>query len=297
MPPVSDGCLRAAGDMVRPLIVMCICAILNIILDPILIFGWGPIPAMGISGAALATFIARVCGMLASLAFLHFRHRLISWHIPHFRDTFHSWREIIRLGVPAAVTQVVNPVAQGFYMRLAAGVGGVQAVAAMATGTRIEMFLMLLAYSYGIALVPFAGQNYGAGSHDRVEETRRISNHLALIYSAVVFLILLPLAGPLSKIFSREPNVVHLSTVYLLIAATGHAGFYISIWMGQLLNVIGKPQPVLFIALARVFLFVIPLCLLGSHLFGFSGLIAGIALGNLLSGLLAHGVTRRVLRS
>lgn len=297
MPPVSDGCLRAAGDMMRPLKVMCICAVVNIILDAILIFGWGPIPAMGMRGAALATLIARIIAMTASLRFLHVHHRLIDWSRPHLRDMLHSWREILRLGIPAAITQALNPIAQGLTIRLAAGVGGVQAVAAMATGTRIEAFLLIIAMAYGIAIVPFVGQNYGAEAHPRVQEVRRISNRFALIYSAVVFLILIPLAGPLSRLFSNDGTVVRLSVMYLLIAATGHAGLYISMWMGQLINVIGKPRPVMVIAFTRVFLFVIPLCLLGSRLFGFPGLVGGIALGNLLSGTQAQWMARRVLRN
>ncbi|MBN2161455.1 MAG: polysaccharide biosynthesis C-terminal domain-containing protein, partial [Pontiellaceae bacterium] len=91
MPPVCDSCLRAGGDMIRPLLVMCTCAAMNIILDPILIFGWGPIPAMGMQGAALATIIARLFGMTASLAFLHFNSRLIDWSRPHIRVLLSSW--------------------------------------------------------------------------------------------------------------------------------------------------------------------------------------------------------------
>ncbi|MEA2068633.1 MAG: MATE family efflux transporter, partial [Verrucomicrobiota bacterium] len=138
MPPVSDSCLRADGDMVRPLIVMCTCAAMNLILDPILIFGWGPVPSLGMKGAAIATVIARTFGMAASLSFLHFRSRLIDWSIPRIRELLHSWKQILILGIPVALMQALNPLAQGFYIRLAAGIGGVQAVAAMATGTRIE---------------------------------------------------------------------------------------------------------------------------------------------------------------
>ncbi|MCF7847713.1 MAG: MATE family efflux transporter [Kiritimatiellales bacterium] len=296
MPPVSDGCLRAAGDMVRPLIVMCSVALLNIILDPILIFGWGPFPAMGMKGAALATIIARIIAMTASLSFLHFNHKLIDWSQPHIHNVLASWKEIIRLGIPAAITQSLNPVAQGFYIRLAAGIGGVQAVAAMATGTRIEAFLLLIAMAYGIAIVPFVGFNYGADKHHRVQETRRISNRFALIYAGITLVVLLPTARPLSALFSHDSEVVRLSTAYLLISVLGMVGGLVSMWMSQLLNVIGKPRPVMAINLLRIFAFIIPLCLLGSQLFGFYGLVAGLALGNLLSGILAGFITRRQLR-
>jgi putative MATE family efflux protein len=296
LPPVSDGCLRAAGDMMRPVIVMCICAVLNIFLDRALIFGWGPFPAMGMKGAALATVIARLFGGIASLGILHFHHRLIDWSRPHIRDVLRSWREIIRLGIPAAITQALNPVAQGVYIRLAAGVGGVQVVAAMATGTRIEALLLIVAMAYGTALVPFVGHNYGAEAHHRVDEARVISTRFAFIYAGTALLILLLSARMLSALFSDDPEVVRHSALYLRIAALGMAGVLLSMWMSQLLNVIGRPRPVMIINFSRVFLFIIPLCFLGSHFFGFIGLVAGITLGNLLAGLQAWWIVRRELR-
>ncbi|MBN2685318.1 MAG: MATE family efflux transporter [Pontiellaceae bacterium] len=299
MPPVCDSCLRAGGDMIRPLLVMTTCALMNVILDPILIFGWGPFPEMGMRGAALATIIARSVGMITSFSFLHFRSRLVAWKLPRISEMLHSWKEILTLGIPASLTQVLNPVVQAVCMRIAAGAGGdagVTAVAAMTTGSRIENFIFIIAIAYGIAIVPFVGQNYGAQAYDRVRTTHRLSIRLAVVYAGISWLILLPLARPLSGLFSSDPGVLHLSTVYLLIATLGHAGFYISNWMSQLLNVVGKPLPVLAINLCRVFLLVVPLCLMGNLLFGFYGLVSGIALGNLLAGVLAHYATHHQLK-
>lgn len=296
MPPVCDGCLRASGDMVRPLLVMCTCAVINIILDPILIFGWGPAPALGMKGAAIATIIARACGMTASLSFLHFRSRLIDWSRPPLGELMRSWKQILVLGVPASLTQVLNPMAQGFYMKMAAAVAGVQAVAAMATGTRIETMVFIIAISYGIAIVPFVGHNFGAKAFDRVQQARRISIKVAFIYAAITLLILFPSARFFSGLFSDDALVVHLATTYLLVATLGHAGFYISNWMSQLLNVMGRPRPVMLINLCRVFAFIIPFSLLGSHAFGYYGLVGGIAAGNILAGWLAYFEARRQLR-
>ncbi|MGZ0654875.1 MATE family efflux transporter [Coraliomargarita sp. W4R72] len=295
LPPVSDGCLRSAGDMVRPVIVMIACAILNVALDPILIFGWGPVPAFGIKGAAIATVISRAVGAMASLLILHYKYGLIDWQRPHIQHLLRSWRNIIALGIPAALTQALTPVAQGFYIRLAATVGGVQAVAAMATGTRIESIVFMVSMSYSMAIIPFVGHNYGANALDRVQETRRISNRLAFIYAGITFLMLVPSAKWISGWFSQDPVVVQMSVTYLLFAVLGHAGLHLSTWSSQLLNVIGRPRPVLFINLSRVFLFIMPLTLLGIHFFGFSGLVGGIALANLLAGGLAFGVTRKLL--
>jgi len=295
MPPVSDGCLRAAGDMLSPVIVMIACAVLNVALDPILIFGWGFVPAMGIKGAAIATVISRGLGAFASLIILHYKHRLIDWQRPHIRHLLQSWKNIMEMGIPAALTQALTPVAQGFYIRLAAGVGGVQAVAAMATGTRIESAFFILSMSYSMALIPFVGHNYGANAHDRVEETRRISTKLAFLYAGVTLLLLLPTVKWISSWFSTDPVVIRMSVTYLLFAALGHAGLHISTWLSQILNVIGKPKPVLLINLSRVFIFIIPFSFLGSRLFGYTGLVAGLAFANLLAGALAYWMTRRQL--
>ena len=273
LPPVSDGCLRAAGDMLRPVMVMIVCAIFNVALDPILIFGWGPIPAFGIQGAAIATVIARALGAGASLLILHHRYQLIDWQWPRLRALLRSWKSIIMLGVPAALNQALAPVAQGYYIRLAASYGGGQAVAAMATGTRIESIVFMVSMSYSMAIVPFVGHNYGASAHDRVLETRRISNRFAFIYAALTLALLLPSARWISGWFSEDPVVVHLSVTYLLFAVLGHAGLHISNWSSQLLNVMGRPRPVLLISLTRVFLFVMPLSFIGIYCFGFPGLV------------------------
>ncbi|MDZ8118350.1 MATE family efflux transporter [Pontiella agarivorans] len=296
LPPVSDGCLRAAGDMVRPVIVMISCAILNVILDPILIFGWGPVPALGMKGAALATVISRGLGASASLLILHFKHQLIDWSRPRIKQALDSWKNIIQLGIPAALTQALTPLAQGYYIRLAAGVGGVKAVAAMATGTRIETIVFIISMAYSMAIVPFVGQNFGANAHDRVQAARRISTRFALLYSCITFALLALGARWIAGWFSNDPTVLKLSITYLLIAALGHAGLHTTTWLSQILNVIGKPGPVMFVSLTRVFVFIMPLCFLGSHFFGFTGLVSGLALSNLLSGAQAYYATRKQLR-
>jgi len=202
----------------------------------------------------------------------------------------------MKLGIPAALTQALNPVAQGFYIRLAAGIGGVQAVAAMATGTRIESVVFMISISYSMAIVPFVGHNYGANALNRVQETRRISTRLAFLYAGITLLLLFPTAHWISSWFSTDPVVIKMSVTYLLFAVLGHAGFHVSTWMSQILNVIGKPKPVLLINLSRVFVFIMPLSFLGSRLFGYTGLVAGLALANLLAGALAYHTTRKQLK-
>ncbi len=227
MPPLSDDCLRASGDTVRPFYVMTICGLLNLILDPILIFGWGPFPAMGIQGAAIATIIARFFGMSASLYFLHFRARLIEMSLPNIQELIESWKLIIYLGIPAALTKILVPFSQAFYIKMAVFSGGVSAVAALAAGTRIEIFIAIFAMAYEIAIIPFVGQNYGAGKHNRVDVVRSMNVSLAMIYSSIAFLVLFFAADGLSSIFSDVPEVKTMCAMYLSICCIGHVGLYL----------------------------------------------------------------------
>lgn len=288
LPPLSDDCLRASGDMIRPLFVMLICAGVNLILDPLLIFGYGPIPAMGIKGAALATILARVLGMSASLYFLNSHAKLIEWKIPSLSDLIKSWKEIIRLGIPAAVTQCLNPVAQAFYIKMAVTAGGVSAVAAIAAGTRVENFASIFAMAYGIAIIPFVGQNFGAGNHDRVNKVRSMSAGLSVCYSIVTFIVFYFVAGMVASIFTTDPLVSKLCSRYLVMACVGHAGLYLSVFISQMLNATGHPRPVLLLTLFRVFIYIMPCVYFGSTYYGFTGLVAGLVIGNLLSGIHAY---------
>jgi len=295
LPPVSDGCLRAAGDMVRPLVVMCICAGVNVILDPIFIFGWGPIPPMEMAGAAIATLIARAMGMLGSLYFLHYHHHLIDWSRPRLTACGRSCVDIIRLGIPAAISQALNPLLMSLYLKLAATTGGIHAVAAMASGTRIEGFVLMTTYAFNIALIPITGQNFGAGNYERVCQVRKICLRFAWIYSIAALLFLLLTAKWMSSWFSEEATIVEMSTQYLIIAAIGHIGINMSIWMSQMMNIIGKPKASLALTLSRVFVYSIPLCWIGSHFYGFIGLVTGITTANLIAGIHANYQSKRTL--
>jgi putative MATE family efflux protein len=294
LPPVIDGCLRATGDMFRPFIVMSTVAAFNIVLDPVLIFGFEPlgVPAMGIKGAVYATLAARLIGTSLTFAFLHFHARMIDWSRPHIRELLKSWNRILKLGVPAAINQAINPLLFGVLTRLAASVGGVKAVAAMASSTRIEGVMFLVSIAYSIALGPFTGHNYGASRLSRIRETRQLSNRFAFFYCIASCVFLFFTAGTLAGIFSDDPEVIRLTKAYLLICVFGHAGVHIVMWNCQMLNTIGKTRKVLMINLVKVALLLIPLSWLGGQIYGFIGLAAGLSVGNMLAGILAAKIAR-----
>lgn len=283
MPPVSDSCLRATGDMIRPLVVMIICAVSNVILDPILIYGLLGFPAMGIRGAALATVISRSIGMVATLSFLHFHAGLLDLKIAPLREVLRSWKLILHVGLPSAMTQLLVPLTRGVVTRLAAAAGGAVSVAAVAAGSRIEGFAAIVVMSYSMALVPMVGQNWGAGKKDRVKQVKGITGKLSLIYGALFLMLALFFADILASIFSDDPIVISYTAMYLRIVGASSAAMSFYTWISQSLNAAGQPGPAARLNIAGALLFMIPLSAAGTWIFGFAGLAAGLAIGQVLT--------------
>ncbi len=295
MPPVGDSSMRAMGDMTRPLIVMLVCAVLNLILDPILIFGLFGFPAMGIAGAALATVISRVAGMATTLSFVHFHYRLIDFRYDGARDLLLSWKRILATGLPVALVRLMPQLLRAVLTRLAAGLGGVTAVAAIAAGTRIESFPMILGMAVGMAVIPVMGQNWGAGKLERVDRARSLLNRTAVVYGLAMLLIMLPAARPLAAIFSNDPAVITYARWYLLIMMAGSIGLNQSNWTSQSLTAAGRPRWVVIINTVGTLGIIIPLTFLGSRVFGFVGMLVGLSVGQLVMGYLATVVGKREL--
>jgi putative MATE family efflux protein len=294
VPPVGDGCLRATGDMVRPLAVMMTCALLNVILDPIMIYGLLGFPRLELVGASLATVLARFAGMVVEFRFLT-RAGLLDWHWPGLRSLLRSWRLILHVGLPAGLIQVLMPLSRGWITGLAAAAGGATAVAALAAGSRIESLAMILPMAYGIALMPLVGQNFGGGHLDRVDLARRLSNRLAIAFGALELLVFLALGPWLARGFSSEPEVIRLTARYLWIVCAGHAGQHLAAWTGMACNAAGKPGWAAGLNLVQTFALSIPFAWLGSVWGGFTGMLAALAAAQLLAGVLAVWIGRRVL--
>lgn len=287
MPPVTDSCMRASGDMLRPFIVMLICAVFNIILDPLLIHGYWIFPAMGIRGAALATMIARFLGMIATLSFAHFHHHLISFKYKSINEMFDSWKGILKIGIPSTTVMLMPQLLRSVLTNLVSSAGGTEAVAAIAVGTRTESFVTMIPYGIGLALVPLIGQNWGAGKFDRVFETRKIIIRFALIYGVFMFLVSLFTAKPVASIFTDDPNVIELSAIYLWIMIFGMTGLMTTNWMSRTFTTIGRPRWTVLLNVGGILLIVIPLAFLGRFIGGYVGILAGICIGQLIVGVLS----------
>jgi len=298
-PPVGDSNLRATGDMIRPSIVMIICAVGNVVLDPLLIFGAGPIPAMGISGAALATVISRGFGMAATLTF-NIRAGLIDKNLETIRRIWSTWLRILYIGVPTALTQLMPSLLRAVLTAMAAAAAGTVGVAAVAAGGRVESVPLMVAWAFNFSILTLIAQNYGAGRADRVETVRRSVLTISLAYGALLAAGIWFSAPSLAGIFSDDAEVIRLSTIYLRAAFLSSFGVLILTWTSVTLNAVGRPMRSLALNAAATGLLMIPGAYIGRLAVPdepFIGMMAGLACANVLSGAAAWFVGKRRLLS
>jgi putative MATE family efflux protein len=288
---VINSCMRAVGNTKLPSMMMLGSAVLNAILDPILIFGIGPIEGMGVAGAALAStlcWLIVVIVMLYSLA----RIDLLHWGKLTLKALVSIWQRLMSLGIPAIITNVLVPVASAFLLAMIAPMGE-QSVAAFGVGARIEPFAIVVILALTSTLPVFVGQNFAAGQHQRIWQALSIAVRFILVWQVVVWLVLWAISPFLATIFSQDPVVIDQIINYLMIMPIGYAGMGIVLCANSALNALQKTSVSMLLNLVRLSAFYVPLAWLGGHYYGFEGLLFGASMGNLIAGFIVWGLIRK----
>lgn len=294
IPMVGNSAIRATGDTVSPSAIMIVAGVVNILLDPILIFGWGPVPALGLSGAAIATVISWSVTFAAASWLLIRRERMIVFERPTPSELWASWRAILHVGLPAAGTNLLVPLSTGILTRFVAGYGTF-AVAAFGVGGRMEALAMIGINAMATALTPFVGQNYGAGRCERIRQALGFGSKVALAWGSGAALVLGLLAPAIARIFNDQPDVVAHTVDYMRLIPFSYGLLGIAMLVNTTFVALGKPLQASLVIGVRLFVLAIPLAWLGSTLFDLRGLFAGVAIGNVLACGFAYALVRRHL--
>jgi putative MATE family efflux protein len=282
IPMVANSLLRAGGDTRLPSMIMVAAAIINIILDPILIHGGFGLPAMGMQGAALASVFSRFITLVISLGVVIFKEKLIcfkSFKIPLLID---SWRSILSVGLPAACGNMLNPIAIGVITGLVAPYGTV-AVASYGVATRVEAFLYIPLLALSAAISPFAGQNFGAGQIHRLYQAFWVCAQFCFLWSLVLGFLCLFFAESLTGLFSADPFVIQSAASYLRWVSFSSVGYGFLVIFASGFNAIGMAELGLMLYGTRNFLFMIPITMAALLLLNEKGLALGVAVSNLIA--------------
>ena len=284
VPMVGNSAIRAVGNTKIPSLIMAIAAGINLVLDPLLIFGGFGFPRLEMEGAAIATVVARAIAMLASLAFLHYRERLISFRWPTLEQVLRSWKSILHVGLPAAGTSTIVPISLGFITSLVA-LYGPEAVAGFGVASKVEAMASIALLAISASIGPFIGQNWGAQKFRRVELSLRLSFLFCLVWG-LLSAIILALASPwIAARFTADAEAIAIATNYLAIVPISYGAFGIVLVSSATFNALGKPFPSVIITATRMLLLYVPLAYLGSKLFGINGIFIAACCSNALGGL------------
>ncbi|MBU3017534.1 MATE family efflux transporter [Paraglaciecola agarilytica] len=287
MPMVGNSILRASGDTKTPSYVMAGGGLINVILDPILIFGWGPIPAMGMQGAALATLIAWALGLLYILYLLAYKRELILPRLLSMSELKRSSGGILKIGLPAAGANMLTPIAGGILTAVVAGYGP-GAVAAWGVGGRLESIASIVILALSMSLPPFISQNFGANNLSRVSKAYQLCVRFVVIWQLLVFGAFYVLSGVLARTFSTEPEVIGLIQTYLMIVPLGYGVQGIVILTNSSFNAMHLPMSALLMSVLRLFVFFVPISYLGSYLFDLKGMFWAGIVANILTAAVAY---------
>ncbi|MBY8307396.1 MATE family efflux transporter [Vibrio fluvialis] len=282
IPMAGNSAIRATGDTKTPAKMMMLAGAINGCLDPLLIFGYGPFPELGIQGAAIASAFSWLGALIGSLYVLVKRDRLLA--PPHFASLRHDWQQILKIGTPAALSTAMSPISGALLMMMLSS-HGTAAVAAYGAAQRIESILILVLMSLTSALRPFMAQNFGAQNPTRSFSGLFLSLRFSLIFQLLVFIMMVPLSIPLAALFSQEQAVRDLLWHYLLVVPFSYGFQGVVMMLVSALNALHLPLKAFQWSFMRLFLFTLPSAWLGSTLYGIEGLFIGIALGNVLGGL------------
>lgn len=208
-----DAAFRAAGDTRTPFLLLCASVGITLVLDPLLIGGWGPIPALGVAGAAIATIGTRAVAFALGLTIVG-RRGVLRLGRPNWAVI----RQIVRIGLPTAVTGVVFSLIYVMVTRTATKFG-TPALAALGIGHRVESWLYMIAVGFGAATAAIVGQNLGAGRADRAARAGWLSVGFCTMFGLVACVVQLAIPEWFASIFTSDPAVIAESAAYLRIAA------------------------------------------------------------------------------
>lgn len=282
----SLASIRARGNTLFESKVITAAALLNLVLDPIFIFGLFGFPRLEIQGAALATLVATGTMLLFTLLWLSLKRKVYANPLAPLRTIFDSWRHMLAIGIPAMITNAIIPVSAGIVVAMIATFG-VDAVAGFGVAMRIEPMFLIPFYALSAVSSPFFGQNFGSGQFDRLLQARRAVARFCIGFGLLLAAVLILIARPLTGLFSEVESIQGVATHYLWIASISYGAYGLVMSCNASFNGMGRPIPGVVVSTCRVIVVFLPLAFLGRHLFGLNGLFAATAISNLLMGAVA----------
>jgi putative MATE family efflux protein len=279
---VIASLLRGSGDAVKPMIIMISSTVLNIALDPFLIFGIGPFPEMGVTGAALATVIAQAFGALLGLYYLLAGKTAYHVKLAHLRPDMSIIKDIYRVGTPSAVTLIMESVVFMVFNKAVSSFGSL-IIAAAGIVMRISDFAFMPIIGVSNGLLPIVGYNFGAKNYQRLWQAVKLAS-LGIIVLLVTITTLLEIFAPqIVGVFSNNPTLTAEAVPAMRIMLSAMIFIGPSIMFITTFQGLSQGTKSLVLSLLRQFIIFIPILYLFRHLFGLTGIWVAMPASDTLS--------------
>ena len=275
---------RAGGDAVTPMVVLVFSTLINITLDPLLIFGLWGFPKLGVAGSAYATLIGRGAGVIVLLYLCWSGRAPVSLRRVPFQADLVEMVDILRLGIFSSM--------QGFWRHLSRlgflwviGPYGKTVVAAYTICMRLRILVMNPGFGIANSVAPLVGQNLGANQIERAEKSASVANILGAAIMAVIGAVFLIFPQTFIRIFSPDANVIEIGAVYLRFLSPTFGFIAFSLVLGKALNGAGDTLSPMIITLVSQLVIGLGLVILLSYFIGLNGVWLGIAVSNIVQGV------------
>lgn len=287
---------QAIGNMKITMISLMIGCVLNIILDPMIIFGIGPFPELGIAGAALATGFGQCVPIVIYIAAYLKRPKRVAFR----REYLHLTREVAKrlysIGVPAILNMALTSVLTTALNAILAAFSQTY-VLVLGIYYKLQTFLYMPANGIIQGMRPLIGYNYGAGEHKRVEQLYRLTLLLNICIMTAGMILCLTIPGKLMGAFAENPQTIQNGVIALHIICFGFILSAVSVTACGALEGLGKGIPSLLISLSRYVVLIIPLALIFSRFFGAAGVWHAFWVTEALSAVFAVIIYRRSVKA
>jgi Na+-driven multidrug efflux pump len=255
---IGTSLVRAVGNAAIPGVVMTVGSVLQVLIEPLLIFGLGPFPKMGIEGAAMGFVIARAVSFALCYYVIVVQERLLTTTLG---GIIGSLRSIMHVGAPV--------------------------VAGFGVGSRIGSLMVMIVMAVASTSGPFIGQNWGARKYERVNTALSIANKFAMAWGVAAFVLMLLLGKWLVSLINDDPTVVETANWYLVITPLSIGFMGMTAIASSCFNAMGQPIPPLVISIARMFVVYVPMAILFDYWWGYVGIFVATSLSSMLLGIVA----------
>lgn len=284
---------QAVGRMKVSMVSMLAGLVVNIILDPLMIFGLGPFPKMGIEGAAYATGIGQSVTLLVYLLFCVFRPLPLSFSLKNITLNGMLLQKLYAVGIPASLNMALPSVLISSLNGILAGFSE-KYVLVLGAYYKLQTFIYLTANGIVQGTRPLISFNYGAGEKDRVETIFRTALGLTVGVMAVGLLLSLTIHQQLIGLFTANEETIRIGVKALRIISIGFLASAVSVTCCGALEALEKGIPSLLVSLSRYVLLILPAAFLFSRLLGAEGVFYAFPLTEIGSAVFSYWIYRRI---